>query len=76
MKHRQVYHIEYRLDGSWSEIKSVDVIASNKAEAYDLATYEAIPAKEGRIPYSAWVASVTYQNGNYKRFNTFEGNPY
>lgn len=76
MKRRQTYHIAYKMDGSWSSQKSVDVIASNKAEAYDTAFYEAIPAKEGAMPYSAWVVSVTYQNGNSKSFNTFEGNPY
>lgn len=56
--------------------KMVDVIAKSKAEAYDKAVYELIPAIEGELPYSAWVASVTYQNGNYREFNTFEGNPY
>lgn len=76
MKRRQVYTVEYNLRGAWDETKSINIIASNKIEAYDLAFYEAIPAKEGTMPYSAWVYSVTYQNGNYKRFNTFEGNPY
>lgn len=54
----------------------MQVAASSKADAYDKAVYELIPAAEGELPYSAWVVSVTYNNGNYKTFNTFEGNPY
>jgi len=72
---RASYHVCYR---NWSngEEKWIDVVASNKADAYDIATFEAIPEKEGSIPYSSWVESVTYNNGNYHRFNTSEGNPY
>lgn len=65
-----VFTVEYRQHGE--EVKSVCVVARSKAEAYDKAVYEIIKP----IPYSAWVMSVTYQNGNYKLFNTFEGNPY
>lgn len=71
---RQTYHVGFRMSGEWPE--SIDVIASSKAEAYDVAVYEAIPKQYGELPYSAWVESVTYNNGNYKRFNTFEGKPY
>lgn len=67
-----VYRVEYNLMGR----KAVDVIAKSKYEAWDKAVYEVIPKIEGELPYSAWVASVTYQNGNYRTFNTFEGNPY
>lgn len=67
-----VYRVEYNLMGR----KAVDVIAKSKYEAYDKAVYEVIPKIEGELPYSAWVSSVTYQNGNYRTFNTFEGNPY
>lgn len=67
-----VYRVEYNLMGR----KAVDVIAKSKYEAYDKAVFELIPKIEGELPYSAWVASVTYQNGNYRTFNTFEGNPY
>lgn len=74
MKRTYVYTVYYRLCGSGE--KFVDVIASSKADAYDKAVYEAIPKKEGELPYSAWVHSVTYQNGNYHRFNTCEGLPY
>lgn len=70
----KTYHVEYRILGF--NQRGIDVIAKNKADAYDKAVYEMIPQIEGELPYSAWVASVTYQNGNYKRFNTFEGNPY
>ena len=70
----KTYHVKYRILGK--EVEGIDVIANNKAEAYDYAVYELIPNEEGEYPYSAWVSSVTYNNGNYKLFNTFEGNPY
>lgn len=70
------YHIEYKLNGSWELPKGICIPARSKAEAYDRAFYEAIPEKEGTLPYSAWVYSVTYQNGNYRTFNTSEGNAY
>lgn len=74
-KRNNVYTVEYRMD-QFSEVRHIDVLAANKAEAYDKAVYEEIMEKEPYSPYSAWVASVTYNNGNTKRFNTFEGNPY
>ena len=70
----KAYTVEYRMVGN--EVKSISFLAKNKFDAYDKAVYELIPQKEGETPYSAWVSSVTYQNGNYRRFNTFEGNPY
>ena len=69
------YHVEYRLY-QFGEIKSIDVTAKSKAEAYRKALFEMIPELEQDNAYSAWVASVTYQNGNHREFNTFEGNPY
>lgn len=75
MKNRNVYTVYYRMN-SWENEKFCNVIASNKAEAYDIATYEKIPEIEGGIAYSTWVESVTYQNGNCRRFNTSDGNPY
>ena len=69
-----VYRVKYKLhmaDG----VHDIDVIAKSKAEAYDKVVYEEL-YKRGEFPYSAWVYSVTYQNGNYRRFNTHEGNPY
>lgn len=71
----KAYHVKYRLFQAGEE-SSICVLANNKEEAYDEAVYEKIPELEGIHPYSAWVASVTYQNGNYKTFNTFEGKPY
>ena len=70
-----VYSVRYRL---WfgAETKRIDVIDKNKADAWDKAVFVKIPNKEGEIPYSAWVESVTYQNGNYRVFNTSEGLPY
>ena len=72
----KTYHVVYIMAYYEVADKSVDVLASNKEEAYDKAVYEAIPKKEGRIPYAAYVASVTYNNGNYKTFNTFIGKAY
>lgn len=72
---RATYHVRYR---AWhcGEEKGVDVIANNKYDAYDKATYEVIPEIEGSCPYSSWVSSVTYNNGNCHYFNTSEGNAY
>lgn len=75
-KRTHTYHIEYYLNGAFEMPRSVCVVASSKAEAWDKAVYEIIPEKEGRHPYGAWVASVTYANGNHKEFRTFCGNPY
>lgn len=68
------YTVEYKMYMA-DKVQTVSLLARNKADAYDRAVYEEIPRVEGHIPYSAWVASVTYQNGNYRRFNTFEGKP-
>ena len=68
------YHVKYK-EHRTGEVKGVDVVASNKDLAYFGAVYDIIPAKDGRMPYSAWVASVTYNNGNYRVFNTWEGKP-
>ena len=69
------YTIEYQLS-NFNSVKKICVAAKSKHEAYTKAVFTEIPAKEGEHPYSAWVASVTYQNGNYREFNTFSGNPY
>ena len=69
------YYVAYKTHSA-AEEKGIDLLARNKADAYDKAVFEEIPKIEGEPPYSAWVASVTYKNGNYRRFNTFEGMPY
>lgn len=69
------YWVEYKMYDA-DKVRGIDLLAKNKADAYDKAVYELIPEKEGSIPYSAWVSSVTYNNGNCRRFNNFEGNPY
>lgn len=69
------YAVHYRVAEA-SEIKKIYVSARSKAQAYNEAAYIAIPKAEGTFPYSAWVASVTYQNGNYRKFNTCEGITY
>lgn len=71
----KAYYVNYKLFDA-DEYHGVQVPANNKVEAYDRAVYELIPKMEGTSPYSAWVKSVTYNNGKYKRFNTFEGKPY
>ena len=69
------YTVAYRL---WEcdKVQTIDVLANNKEEAYEKADFDAIPAKHGEFPYSAWVERVTFSNGNVKKFNTFEGKPY
>lgn len=69
------YHIDYKLF-QFDKIKTIDVAAKSKKEAYRIAAFELIPEREGEYPYSAWVDSVTYQNGNFRQFNHFEGFPY
>lgn len=68
----KTYYIKY-IPYLCGEEKGIDVLANNKYEAYDKAIYELLPQKEGCHPYSAWVSSVTYSNGNYHRFNTHSG---
>lgn len=69
------YYVKYKTHSA-GEVKGIAVPAGNKADAYDKAVYEEIPKVEGETPYSAWVYSVTYNNGRYHTFNTFEGKPY
>ena len=69
------YIVEYRMYLS-DQVKNVKVIAKNKEDAYDHATYDLIPEKEGSIPYAAWVRSMICKNGDEKFFNTHEGMPY
>lgn len=71
----KAYDIEYKMHSA-DKVHTIAFLAKNKADAWDRAVYEEIPKVEDGVPYSAWVAGVTYQNGNYRRFNTFEGNPY
>lgn len=67
----RTYHIEY-MEHSAAEVKGVNVVADSKEEAYDRAVYEILSG----TPYAAWVASVTYRNGGFHRFNTFAGKPF
>lgn len=69
------YTVKYR-EYKYSEEQTIIVLADNKEDAYDKATFEEIPKVCGTTPYSSWVYGVTYQNGNYKLFNTSEGNAY
>lgn len=75
MSNFKLYTIEYRMYES-DIIHTIEVLSNNKESAYIEATYSAIPEKEKELAYSVWVTGVTYKNGNYKAFNTFEGNPY
>lgn len=65
------YTIEYK-EHSSDEVKSINVSANNKEDAYEKAVFDIL----GGTPYSAWVSSVAYSNGKCKMFNNFEGNPY
>lgn len=69
------YCVHYRMHSAARE-STIFVKAENKAKAYELAAFEFIPQNEGEHPYSVWVVSVTYNNGNYHRFNTCEGLAY
>ena len=71
----KAYYVNYKMHSA-GEVKGIGFLAYSKDDAYDKAVYELIPENEGSLPYSAWVHSVTYNNGNYRVFNTFEGNPY
>jgi predicted metal-binding protein len=71
----KAYYIKYKMHDC-GEVKGIQVVSNSKEGAYDKAFYEAIPENEGRCPYSAWVYSVTFRNGNCKYFNTCEGLPY
>ena len=75
-KSNKAYCVEYKMWGAFAPTKQVTVLASSKADAYNKAVFEKIPQEEGMQCYSAWVRSVTYQNGNHQMFNTFEGKPY
>lgn len=72
--HTMVYTVRY-LEYATAIERKVYVIAKNKWDAYNKAVYEVIPKQNGCLPYSAWVADVTYQNGNYRQFNTMSGKP-
>ena len=75
-KRRNVYTVHYIIAWSADGEKMIDVVASSKEEAYDIAAFEEIPKREGTLPYGAWVSSVTYQNGRCHYFNTSCGNAY
>lgn len=75
MRTNKTYYVQYRLYQA-GEVLGMCVPAPSKAEAYDKAVYELIPAKHQTMPYSCWVSSVTYNNGNCVYFNTHEGRPY
>lgn len=72
----KAYYVKYLLNGEWEEPKGIGFLARDKFDAYDKAVFELIPQKEGKHPYSAWVYSVTYNNGNCRKFNTYSGKPY
>lgn len=71
----KAYYVRYKMYSA-DDVHGIQSPAKNKLDAYEKAVYTLIPEKEGSIPYSAWVSSVTYNNGNYREFNTFEGKPY
>lgn len=72
----KTYNICYRMHKLSQGCRKVDVLAKNRFDAYEKAVYDVIPQIEGEAPYSAWVNSVTYNNGNHKEFDSYEGKPY
>ena len=68
MKRKYAYTVVYQ-QYNFSFEKSVCVVAGSKEEAYDRVIDE-------YNPYSAFVESVTYANGNRHRFNTCDVKPY
>lgn len=74
--YNKAYYVKYVMTFPSGKVKGIQVIATSKQEAYLKATYEEIPYIEKSQPYATWVHSVTYNNGNYKEFNTFIGKPY
>lgn len=72
---QNLYGVEYKLYER-DRVRTIPVMASNKAEAWELATFEKIPAREKEPPFSAWVKAVVYKSGKVKHFSTFEGKPY
>lgn len=76
MKSNKVYTVHYIMSPYSSEENYICVLASSKVEAYEKAVFEDIPRTVGGYPYGAYVSSVTYNNGNYKQFNTCVGLPY
>lgn len=69
----KAYTIEYK-EHSAADVEFINVLADSKDDAYEKA-FDAFEELYNGHPYSFWVAGVTYQNGNYHKFNTFEGNP-
>lgn len=64
----KAYWIEYAMTETLRNVKGIQIIAKNAADAYDKAVYEEIPKVEGTLPYAAYVHSVTYNNGKYHVF--------
>ena len=75
MQRCRAYKVAYRMT-QYGEEKEAEVIAKNKAEAYEWATYEIIPSIEGTLPYSSWVVAVQMENNKVHTFNTCEGLAY
>ena len=71
----RTYRVAYIME-SYETEREIDVLANNAGDAYDKATFEEIPKKEGGYPYGSYVKSVTYNNGKHKYFNNLIGKPY
>lgn len=71
----KAYTVKFKMNIG-SDVQTIIALANDKEGAYDTAVYDMIPDMYDYTPYSAWVEGVTYQNGNYRVFNTSEDNPY
>lgn len=71
----KAYYVKYRVN-HYEEEQGIGLLAVNKKDAYYKAI-DKVKEKEGCTPYSAWVYSVTFQNGRHQVFkSTNEQNPF
>lgn len=68
----KAYTVEYK-EYETANVKCITLLAKNKEDALDKVWDVFENMLDGGHPYSFWIAGVTYQNGNYHRFNTHEG---
>ena len=69
------YIISYRLY-EFDKERSIEVVASNKSDAYCKAVFDIIPSIENEQVYSAWIDAYITKSGEHHQLNTCEGFPY
>lgn len=68
------YTIKYKASAA-ADLRTTTVLSNSKEGAY-YAAIDHLFDYLGKYPYSVFVFGVTYQNGNYKKFNNSELKPY